>query len=210
MTESTPSRPAAPADYPIQVRVHTRWHQLSTPLAFLLAPTIFAVAIFNRVGIVACISMALAALVLPPLIAFRGFPTRNGMKVTPEALLFSRRASVPYNEISSWGTDDFLKLVRPGRATLLVSALDQPNRERLLREFREALHAWEKRQPAGAALPQRAHFYGTWRSRGIGLLIVLMAGGSIFTVFRMPEPSWGAMAFAIMAGLFGLRMLQDK
>lgn len=47
MKKSRASRPNA--DYPIQVRVHKRYHKLSTPLDFLLPPIIFAVAIFNYV-----------------------------------------------------------------------------------------------------------------------------------------------------------------
>ncbi|GGC02860.1 hypothetical protein GCM10007205_10040 [Oxalicibacterium flavum] len=210
MTESIPSTPTAPADHAIQVRVYTRWHQLSTLLAFLLAPTVFALAVFNRVDLLAAAGAAVLVLVLPPLMAFRGFPTRNSVTVTPEALHFSRRSPVPYGELSTWGTDDYLKLVRPGRATLLVSAVDLPSRERLLREFRAALEAWEKRQPAGSAPVQRTHFYGTWRSRGIGLFIMAMAGGAIVVAFSMREPAWGAMVFAAMAWLFGLRMALDK
>ena len=210
MTQSIPGTSAALVAHDIQAKVFTRWHQLSTVLAFLLAPTVFAVAVFNRVDLLVSAVAAVVVLVLPPLIAFLGFPTRNGVMVTPEALCFSRRPPVPYGEISEWGTDDYLKLVRPGHSTLLVSALDLPNRERLLREFRAALGEWEKRQPEGRAPAQRTHFYGTWRSRGIGLFIMVVAGGAIVAAFSMREPAWGTMAFAIMAWLFGLRMALDK
>ncbi|WYX29345.1 hypothetical protein WJ976_28810 [Achromobacter denitrificans] len=145
----------------IQASVYTRWHQLSVPLAFALAVGSFMLVVFNRGPIGLAAVLAVLGLLVPPLVAFKGFPTRNVVKVTPEGLEFSRRRPVAFAELSSWGTDDYLKLVRPGLPTLLVSAADLPRRERLLREFEQALAAWQKRQPAGTQAARRTHFYGS-------------------------------------------------
>ncbi|MCV9910477.1 hypothetical protein OIV19_23255 [Brucella sp. HL-2] len=98
---------------------------------------------------------------MPPFIAFKGFPTRNLIKVTLDGLEFSRRAPVAFSDLTSWGTDDLLKLVRQGHPTLLESARDLPNLERLLLEFQNGLEEWQKRQLPGTKPARRTHFYGS-------------------------------------------------
>ena len=137
-------------------------------------------------------------LLVPPLVAFKGFPTRNVVKVTPEGLEFSRRRPVAFAELSSWGTDDYLKLVRPGLPTLLVSAADLPRRERLLREFEQALAAWQKRQPAGTQAARRTHFYGSTGGRLVGLSITALGAVSAIMALNLREPS---ISLAVVGGL---------
>ncbi|WP_454696348.1 hypothetical protein [Achromobacter aegrifaciens] len=191
----------------IQVSVYTRWHQLSVPLAFALAAGSFMLVVFNRGPIGLAAVLAVLGLLVPPLVAFKGFPTRNTVKVTLDGLEFSRRSPVAFAQLSSWGTDDYLKLVRPGLPTLLVSAVDLPRRERLLREFEQALAAWQKRQPAGTQAARRKHFYGSTGGRLAGLLIAVLGAGSAIMALSLREPS---MSLAIVGGLgalFGLTML---
>ncbi|MHC0505655.1 hypothetical protein [Achromobacter aegrifaciens] len=191
----------------IQVSVYTRWHQLSVPLAFALAAGSFMLVVFNRGPIVLAVVLAVLGLLAPPLVAFKGFPTRNTVKVTSEGLEFSRRSAVAFAQLSRWGTDDYLKLVRPGLPTLLVSAVDRPTRERLLREFEQALAAWHTRQPAGTQAARRTHFYGSTAGRLVGLLIIVLGAGVAVMALSLREPS---MSLAIVGGLgalFGLTML---
>ncbi len=77
----------------IQVSVYTRWHQLSVPLAFALAAGSFMLVVFNRGPIVLAVVLAVLGLLVPPLVAFKGFPTRNTVKVTSEGWSF--RAALP-------------------------------------------------------------------------------------------------------------------
>lgn len=191
----------------IQASVYTRWHQLSVPLAFALAVGGFMLVVFNRGPIGLAAVLAVLGLLVPPLVAFRGFPTRNAVRVTADGLEFSRRSSIAFAELSSWGTDDYLKLVRPGLPTLLVSAADLPSRERLLREFEQALSAWQKRQPAGTQAARRTHFYGSTGGRLVGLFITAVGAGSAIMALNLRDPS---MSLAIVGGLgalFGLAML---
>ncbi|HEY9274655.1 hypothetical protein [Achromobacter sp.] len=191
----------------IQASVYTRWHQLSVPFAFALAAGSFMLVVFNRGPIGLAAVLAVLGLLVPPLVAFKGFPTPNTVRVTPEGLEFSRRSPVAFAQLSSWGTDDYLKLVRPGLPTLLVSAVDLPRRERLLREFEQALAAWQKRQPAGTQAARRKHFYGSTGGRLAGLLIAVLGAGSAIMALSLREPS---MSLAIVGGLgalFGLTML---
>lgn len=194
----------------IQASVYTRWHQLSVPLAFALAAGSFMLVVFNRGPIALAAALAVLGLLVPPLVAFKGFPTRNTVKVTSEGLEFSRRSPVAFAQLSRWGTDDYLKLVRPGLPTLLVSAVDLPRRERLLREFEQALAAWQKRQPAGTQAARRTHFYGSTAGRLVGLLIMVLGGGAAIMALSLREPS---MSLAIVGGLgalFGLTMLLGR
>ncbi|AVG41216.1 hypothetical protein [Achromobacter insolitus] len=191
----------------IQASVYTRWHQLSVPLAFALAAGGFMLVVFNRGPIGLAVVLAVLGLLLPPLVAFRGFPTRNVVKVTPEGLEFSRRAPVLYAQLSSWGTDDYLKLVRPGLPTLLVSAVDLPRRERLLREFEHALAAWQKRQPAGTLVARRKPFYGSTGGRLVGLLITILGTGSAIMALGLRETSLSLAVVGGLGALFGLTML---
>lgn len=194
----------------IQAAVYTRWHQLSVPLAFALAAGSFMLVVFNRGPIVLAIVLAVLGLLVPPLVAFRGFPTRNAVKVTPDGLEFSRRGPIAFADLKSWGTDDYLKLIRPGLPTLLVSAVDLPSRERLLRDFEQALNAWQQRQPAGTEPARRTHFYGSTGGRLVGALITGLGVAAAAMALNMREPS---MSLAIVGGLgalFGLAMLVGR
>jgi len=194
----------------IQAAVYTRWHQLSVPLAFALAAGGFMLVVFNRGPIPLAIGLAALGLLVPPLVAFKGFPTRNAVKVTPEGLEFSRRGPIAFADLKSWGTDDYLKLIRPGLPTLLVSPVDLPSRERLLRDFEQALQAWQKRQPAGTAAARRTHFYGSAAGRLVGLLITALGAGSAVMALNQREPSISLAIVGGLGALFGLAMLFVK
>ena len=191
----------------IQVSVYTRWHQLSVPLAFALAAGSFMLVVFNRGPMGLAAGLALLGLLVPPLIAYKGFPTRNAVRVTADGLEFSRRSSVAFADLSSWGTDDYLKLVRAGLPTLLVSAVDLPSRERLLREFEQGLAAWQKRQPAGTQAARRTHFYGSTAGRLVGLGITALGAGSAIMALNLREPSISLAIVGGLGALFGLAML---
>lgn len=194
----------------IQAAVYTRWHQLSVPSAFVLAAGSFMLVVFNRGPIVLAVVLAVLGLLLPPLVAFQGFPTRNAVKVRPDGLEFSRRAPIAFADLKSWGTDDYLKLVRPGLPTLLVSPEDLPSRERLLRDFEQALNAWQKRQPAGTEAARRTHFYGSTGGRLVGMVITLLGVCAAALALTMREPSISLATVGGLGALFGLAMLVGR
>ncbi|WP_447987991.1 hypothetical protein [Achromobacter spanius] len=194
----------------IRAAVYTRWHQLSVPLAFALAAGSFMLVVFNRGPIVLAIVLAVLGLLVPPLVAFKGFPTRNAVKVTPDGLEFSRRGPIAFADLKSWGTDDYLKLIRPGLPTLLVSAVDLPSRERLLREFEQALNAWQQRQPAGTEPARRTHFYGSTGGRLVGALITGLGVAAAAMALNMREPSISLAIVGGLGALFGLAMLVGR
>lgn len=194
----------------IQAAVYTRWHQLSVPLAFALAAGGFMLVVLNRGPIGLAAVLAVLGLLMPPLVAFKGFPTRNAVKVTPDGLEFSRRGPIAFADLKSWGTDDYLKLIRPGLPTVLVSPVDLPSRERLLRDFEQALQAWQKRQPAGTAAARRTHFYGSTAGRLVGLLITALGAGSAVMALSQREPSISLAIVGGLGALFGLAMLFGK
>ncbi|MFF7396299.1 hypothetical protein ACFZAI_07585 [Achromobacter sp. NPDC008082] len=191
----------------VQAAVYTRWHQLSVPLAFALAAGSFMLVVLNRGPIGLAAVLAVLGLLVPPLVAFKGFPTRNSVKVTPDGLEFSRRSPIAFADLKSWGTDDYLKLIRPGLPTLLVSPVDLPSRERLLREFEQALAAWQKRQPAGTDAARRTHFYGSTGGRLVGAVITALGAGSAALALNLREPSISLAIVGGLGALFGLAML---
>jgi hypothetical protein len=194
----------------IQVSVYTRWHQLSVPLAFALAAGSFMFIVLNRGPVGVAIVVAIVCLVIPPLLAFQGFPTRNDVMVMPDGLVFSRRDAVPFGELSRWGTDDYLTLVRRGRTTLMVSAADQQSRDRLLREFQHALDVWQRKQPAVSESIRRTHFYGSARAAAMGAVIVALGALCIFMALRLREPSIELAIVGALGGLFGVFMLLGR
>lgn len=98
----------------ISVSVYTRWHQLAVPVAFALSAGSFLFVIFNRGSLVIAGVVALLGLLVPLLITFKVFPTRNLIKVTSDGLEFSHRAPIAFSDLTSWGDDNLLKLVRSG------------------------------------------------------------------------------------------------
>lgn len=194
----------------IQVKAYTRWHQLSVPLGFLLSAGAFMTLVFVFQQPLWAIVAAVMGLVLPPLTAFQGFPTKDAVIVQHDRLAFERRDAIPFAQIKAWGTDDYLKLVRHGQATILVSALDGPNRERLLKEFPAALAAWQKGQAEAHSAAKLTHFYGTWRARTIGLLIIALGAVSAWMALRLQSPNISLALVGGLGCLFGISMLLMK
>ncbi|MDT4882363.1 hypothetical protein FQZ97_1183070 [compost metagenome] len=68
--------------------MYTRWHQLAVPFAFALSAGSFLFVIFNRGSLAMAGVVALLGLLVPLLITFKVFPTRNLIKVTPTVWSF--------------------------------------------------------------------------------------------------------------------------
>ena len=194
----------------ITVLVYTRWHQLAVPLALMLSGCSFLLVVANHGHLLVAIMAALISLLIPPLIAFKCFPTRNLVNITPDGLEFSRRTPVSFAELSNWGTDNFLKLVRPGYLTLFISPVDVPNRERLLQEFEDAFKRWECKQPPESAPARRIHFYGSMRGRLVGALIVGLGLAASLMALNLREPSIALAVVAGLGALYGLGMVLGK
>jgi hypothetical protein len=196
-------------DKSIQASVYTRWHQLAAPFSIITSAGCFLFVILSRGPIILAGVLALVALVVPPLIAFKAFSTHNRIKVMSDGLQFSRRAPIAFAEIAGWGTDDFLKLTRPGYPTLLVSPLDLPGRDRLLREFKTAFDDWQHRYP-GQRAPIKTHFYGTVRARMIGVLICILGAGTSIMALNMHSTSIELALAGGFGALFGLWMVSRR
>lgn len=194
----------------IPVKAFTRWHQWSTPLGIVLASTVFIGIVFGLNQPLLAIGVAIVALVGPPLIAFQGFPTRDDVRIEPDGLVFARREAVRFAEIVQWGTDDYLKLVRRGAPTVLVSALDGPGRDRLLGEFQAAFGAWQARRPVAERRAVLTHFYGGARGRLVGLLILALGITCVVMALRLREPSVALAFTGGLGGLFGLVMMLGR
>ena len=117
---------------------------------------------------------------------------------------------IAFSDLTSWGDDNLLKLVRSGYPTLLVIPLDLPNRKRLFSEFRNALEDWQKKQQPGKKPVHRTHFYGSTGARVIGALIATLGGAAAMMAMNLREPSIALTIVATLGALFGLAMLFGK
>lgn len=194
----------------LQVKAFTRWHQLSVPLGFLLSAAAFMALVFGLRQPLWAIAAALAGLIVPPLVAFRGFPTRDTLTVQADGLSFMRRGLIPFSQITHWSADDYLKLGRRGKPTILVSTLDAPGRQHLLKAFPAALAAWQSRQRPGQPLAQQTHFYGTWRAQSVGILIMALGLLSAWMALRLREANVSLTLVGGLGVLFGAGMLFMK
>ncbi|UNK43380.1 hypothetical protein MNO14_04655 [Luteimonas sp. S4-F44] len=176
----------------------------------MLASTAFIGIVFGSNRPLLAIGVAVVALVAPPLVAFLGFPTRDHARIEPDGIVFARRAAVRFAEITQWGTDDYLKLVRRDAPTVLVSALDGPGRDRLLAEFQAAFGTWQARRPVVERAAVRTHFYGGARGRLVGLLILALGITCMVMALRLREPNVALAFTGGLGGLFGLVMLLGR
>lgn len=189
----------------IGVRVYTRPMQWVVPVAMLGCGFVFfaLASLTTPPRILVAVAGALAWLIVLPLAAHRLFPTRDVATLTPDGLQFARRGQVPFAQIREWQFEDYLKLKRPGRLTLLVIPADRPERAWLQRAFPQALAAWQARQPEGAAPILHTRFYGSALARGCGLAIMLasaalawmLPGGADFRYYQ-----YGLLASGLAVG----------
>lgn len=192
----------------ILVKVYTRWHQMSVLLGFALSISSFLLIANNGGAMLFAAVVSVLGLVGPGLIAFLGFPTQNQVLITPDGLQFSRRAFVPFSEIRSWGSDDFLKLVRHHGPTLLLSALDRPMRRALDEQFEQALKLWQSRGQNPA--PVRTQFYGGWQGRAVAGLIMVLSLVVIVLSLMTQEPRWHLTAVGGLGMAFGAVMFTGR
>lgn len=192
-------------NHTVPVRVATRWHQLS--ILFGLATCCLAM---FTLGSMADMSFWLIAVggtvgfVLPPVFAFRVWPTQDTVTILCDALLFSQRGRVPYSTIASYKTDDYLKLVRRAGPTWILTSTDIP---RLRTEFISAIDAWQAEQGTHERVI-RTRFYGTLGARVLGCCLVAVS--ACLTIFSWSIGlKYGAMA-ALGLGLSAAAVLLPK
>ncbi len=82
------------------------------------------------------IGLALIGIVVPPMVAGLGFPTRDSLTISSQGMQFARRGRVWFVAISGWSAEDYLRLCRRNGPTLVIVAQDAPARRRLHDQFR--------------------------------------------------------------------------
>jgi hypothetical protein len=192
--------------------VVTRWHQASIFLGVLLGPALGGALLMTDVPFWMAMAGFPLGLLLPPVIVFRCFPRADEVAIGSDRLTFRRRPPLLYAEIAAFNTDDYLKLRRPGRPTLMLQAraMQVKSYKALCAEFVTAIEAWREAQTAkGVAVTlRRNYFYGSTAARVIGTaLIVVCIGAGIFAVVALQHPPYGAMG-ALVTGLgFGVLLV---
>ncbi|OVZ55381.1 hypothetical protein CDO44_24525 [Pigmentiphaga sp. NML080357] len=192
------------------VSVYTRWHQGSVIGGIVLCPALAISVIHFWHDFVIGIVLGMIGLLGPGLIAFRGFPSKDTVVVQPHGLAFSRRGWVPYSEILSYGADDYLKLKRAGRTTLLVAGRQTGHYARLCGQFIRSIEAWHASQPAGTPQAGRTRFYGGPLARTIGGLLVLGSFFAAWAAWSFTPPKIYLLAMGGTALVVGLAMLAGR
>jgi hypothetical protein len=192
--------------------VVTRWHQASIFLGVLAGPALGGVLLVTGAPFWLAMAGFPLGLLLPPAIVFRCFPRADAVAVGSDRLTFQRRPPLLYAEIARFNTDDYLKLTRPGRLTLMLQARGMQVKayKALCTEFVAAIAAWRDQQlRQGVAVTlRRSDFYGSPAARVLGAcLIVLCIGAGIFAEVALAHPPYGAMG-ALVTGLgFGILLV---
>jgi hypothetical protein len=76
------------------VRVYTRWHQLAVPLGFSLGIFIGIFAVYQYHLVFGAMGLVLLGIIVPPMVAGLGFPTRDSLTIGSQGLEFARRGPV--------------------------------------------------------------------------------------------------------------------
>jgi hypothetical protein len=189
------------------VRVYTRWHQLAVPLGFSLGISMGIFATYQYHLVFGAMGLALLGIVVPPMVAGLGFPTRDSLTIDSQGLQFARRGPVSFAAISGWSAEDYLRLSRRKGPTLVIVAQDAPARRRLHDEFRTGLRLWQTGLAAGASKAGEERFHGGWRGRAVGAAIVALSLAVIVLSLAMREPAYHLVAVGGLGGAFGGVML---
>lgn len=189
------------------VRVYTRWHQLAVPLGFSLGIFIGIFAVYQYHLVFGAMGLVLLGIIVPPMVAGLGFPTRDSLTIGSQWLEFARRGPVSFAAISGWNTEDYLRLGRRKGPTLVIVAQDAPARRRLHDEFRTGLRLWQTGLSAGTSRAEEERFHGGWRGRAVGAAIVALSLAVIVLSLSMQEPAYHLVAVGGLGGAFGGVML---
>ena len=194
------------------VLVLTRWHQLSVLfIVFFAIPSI----VFGVIALFLFSSIYVSAFMIVIGIAYiflfiRLFPSKDEVVITKDKMIFKFRDNVNFADIVSYGTEDYLKLVRRNGPTLIIQHTGT-NREEyraFCRQLVRILGSW--RPNDGSSLrPVRKHFFGSLWARMIGLVLVAVSIGGLFIAFQLSE--LGIAGALLVTGLpLGLVLLRGK
>jgi len=192
------------------VRVYTRWHQSAIPLGFALALLTGLTCVYQfKLADIAILFIAIA-LVLPPLIAGVGFPTRDSLKIEPDKLTFNRRIPLLYKDISYWSAERGLILKRERHKTLVIISLNVMQQKAMYHDFFKHLQIWQNANQTTLPTSKAARFYGSWRARVFGAVITAASAFIIIAALSMPQPSYYCALLASQSALFGTVLLSGK
>ena len=158
---NTNTKPAEPKFQPLTCRVNVihplmqYWPAVSLILAFSLGCLSYL--LFSLGGIetttismVTTLAAGIIGLVMPPVILFKRFPTRDQVTLNEDNLYFEKRGIILFKELDSFSTDYMMKIHKKGaRFSMLIGGtISHPSDEteinfkEWLTAFDHQIHAW--------------------------------------------------------------------
>jgi hypothetical protein len=199
----------------IPVSVVTRLHQASLFMGLAGAFALPALVVWLELPIWLMFVGFFGGLIAPPVLIFRYFPRKDFLTIERDRLTFQRRKPILYSDIDRYNTDDYLKLIRSGKPTLLlhVSKPLEFNYQQLSDQFVAAFEAWRDSQIAlGIKVKaRRTYFYGSHAAKMIGAaMIAVSVLGGIFALVMLRNPPYGAMGILVVGIGFGIAMVSKR
>ncbi|KVK86292.1 hypothetical protein [Burkholderia cepacia] len=201
------------ANDPPNVIIYTRWHQ-AAPLAALFSPLLVVpmVALFPSlidVSLLAIAVLAVVCIATPLILAHVAYPpAKDVVYIMPDALVFARYGTVPFDSITAYTLEGLIRLTRRDQPTLvLLGNHKTPGYKAFRAALGPAMATWRSNHPTVPVT--QSQFQGTWLAKVLGTLIVLSCVGLTITVVTMKL----AMASlpALVIGIFGgIRLLAGK
>jgi hypothetical protein len=199
----------------IPINVVTRLHQASFFMGFAAAFALPALVVWSGLPLWLTFVAFFVGLIAPPVLIFRYVPRKDEMKIDEDRLTFQQRKPILFSDIDRYNTDDYLKLIRSGKPTLLlnVSKPREFNYQQLSDQFVAAFEAWREAQTAQGieVKARRTYFYGSRAAKMIGAaMIAVSVLGGIFAIVMLRNPPYGAMGILVVGIGFGIAMVSKR
>ncbi|HDR9757932.1 TPA: hypothetical protein ACK3Q6_002857 [Burkholderia cepacia] len=195
------------------VVIYTRWHQVA-PLSALFSPLLVVpiLALFpspTEVSLLAIAALIVVCIATPLILAHVVYPpAKDVVHIRPDALVFKRYGTVPFDSITAYTLDGLIRLTRQEQPTLvLLGNCKTPGYKDFQAALGPAMATWQSHHPT--APTKQSHFQGTWLAKVLGALIVISCVGLAITVvtMKLAMASLPALAIAIFGGI---RLLASK
>ncbi|MDF3839438.1 hypothetical protein P3W85_41860 [Cupriavidus basilensis] len=174
LTRDKTTTPVPAETMSANVVIRTRWHQAAV-FAGPLSPLVLflAIPVTSTGGLLMVLGLAVLCCALPLILAFKTYPPlREVARIEGDQLTFQHYGSIPFSSITGYNLDDYIKLERQGRWTLLLQGdRKTPGYGAFYTSFAAAMADWRARHPG--QVPLQSYFYGSWKARTLGIAILV-------------------------------------
>ncbi len=155
-----------------------------TIISALLTPATFLALILQLPEIGYAPMFLMAIFFAQACIVFVLDPARyDHAEIKEDAIVFRDLGRIGFSEIATYNIDDYLKIRRRGDfLDILLQGNTKNHMEYsvFFNEFKIAIGNWRRKNINNkGALPRQVCYYGTWKARSLGVLVLVLAVGVI-------------------------------